>query len=86
MADQVLVQPISIASQVVHQTNLNVQQAREALEQAREADIEEAINNPNPERAPIEASDETGVDVGGDSGDQESSQAQNNTDRVDLSA
>ena len=62
MADQVLIQPMTIASQVVQQTNLNVQQSREALQQAREADIEEAVNNPNPERVPVDTSSEAGAD------------------------
>ncbi len=58
MSTAALVQPLTIASQLVIQTNLNVQQAREALEQARESEAEQAVNNPNPERAPVEASDE----------------------------
>jgi len=75
MAIPALVQPLTIASQVVIQTNINLQQAREALEKARDTEVDQAVNNPNPERSPVEeatesASEKANEQGAGSNGDQ----------------
>jgi len=72
MNDSVLASgPLTIATQVVNQTNANVQQSREALEEAREKSAENeqpAINTRGTQNQQVRESEESSLNGNGPGG------------------
>ena len=88
MTDSVLASgPLTIASQVVNQTNANVQQSREALEEAREkgADSDQpAINTRATQEQRVRDSAESSLNGNGPGGGNADTGGSNDPDRGNI--
>jgi len=85
MNDSVLASgPLTIASQVVSQTNANVQQSRAALEEARERSVandQPVVNTRGAQEQPVTASEESSLNGNGAGGGDADDGATANPDR-----